>query len=80
MGRVLWFTRWRTSEDTKYLGIPDCFLETGVLEGLRGVKRGDPKNSGIRKWGEKFWALGNVQDGETVAGWARGLGETGLGP
>lgn len=40
MGSVLWFTRWRTSEDTKYVGIPDCFLETGVLEGLRGVERG----------------------------------------
>lgn len=38
MGRVLWFRR-RTSKDTKYLGIPDCFLDTRLLEGLRGVER-----------------------------------------
>lgn len=40
MRRVVWFTKWRTGEDSKYLGIPDCFLEPGVFEGLSGVKRG----------------------------------------
>lgn len=33
-------TRGRTSEDPKYLGVPDCFLEAGVFEGLSRVKRG----------------------------------------
>lgn len=46
MRRVVWFTRWRTGEDSKYLGIPDCFLETGLFEGLSGVKRGDPNKRG----------------------------------
>ena len=24
--RVVWLARWRTSEDTKYVGVPDFFL------------------------------------------------------
>lgn len=61
MRGVLSFTRWRTSEDTEYVGIPDCFLEAGVFEGLRGVKKGDPKKSGIREgWVGRPWARGSV--------------------
>lgn len=44
-------------EDPKYLGTPDCFLETGVFEGLRGVEGGDPEKCGTREGREERpWA------------------------
>lgn len=44
--RVVWLARWRTSEDTKYVGVPDFFLKR-VSEGLGEIEKGDPKKSGM---------------------------------
>lgn len=53
MGRVVWFPRWRTGEDPKYVGVPDSFLEPGACEGLSRVKRGDPAQRGVQRGGEE---------------------------
>lgn len=47
--RVVWLARWRTSEDTKYVGVPDFFLRLECLRDSGKLRKETLRRAGCAR-------------------------------